>query len=121
MVHAQGDPASAPAEAPVRLLEATIMSERRFCSHCGQPMPLSPADVVEARVAAWRVWCRENGRWVSPADDRVDENTAAELLGVSPFTMRNWRSARQPLRFVRVRGRVSYRLHDLALMIEEGQ
>jgi hypothetical protein len=35
--------------------------------------------------------------------------------------MRNWRSAGQPLQFFRVRGRISYRLRDLALMIEEGQ
>ena len=97
------------------------MTEHDLCPNCGQPMPLSRAAVVEVRVAAWRTWCRENGRWVSPADDRVDESTAAELLGVSPFTMRNWRSARQPLSFVRVRGRISYRLRDLAMMIEESE
>lgn len=97
------------------------MTEHDLCPNCGQPMPLSRAEAVEARVVSWRVWCRDNGRWVSPADDRVDENTAAELLGVSPFTMRNWRSARQPLPFIRVRGRISYRLRDLAMMIEESE
>src|SRR6185312_13209573 len=92
------------------------MTEQNLCPHCGQPMPLSRAKAIEAQMAAWRTWCKQNGRWVSP-DDRVNETTAAELLGVSPFTMRNWRSARQPLSFVRVRGRISYRLRDLAMMI----
>jgi hypothetical protein len=67
------------------------------------------------------MWCRDAGKWVSPVDDRVDENTAAELLGVSPFTLRNWRSARTSLPFVRVRGRISYQLRNLALMIVEGE
>ena len=96
------------------------MTEHDLCPNCGQLMPTSRAEAIEARMAAWLTWCRDNGKWVSP-DGRVDESTAAELLGVSPFTMRNWRSARQPLPFVRMRGRISYRLRDLAMMIEESE
>ena len=94
------------------------MSEHDLCPTCGQPMPVSRVEAVEARIAVWRRWCIENRKWVSP-DDRVDENTAAELLGVSPFTMRNWRSADRPLPFACTRRRISYRLHDLAMMIED--
>lgn len=94
------------------------MTEHDLCPTCGQPMPLSRAEAVEARIAVWRRWCIENRKWVSP-DDRVDENTAAELLGVSPFTMRNWRSGDRPLPFACTRRRISYRLHDLAMLIED--
>jgi len=99
------------------------MNDTRFCDACGQLTPeVRKAEAIEARLITMRSWCQQNGKWVSP-DDRVDEATAAELLGVSPFTMRNWRSARQPLAFFRVRGRgrISYRLRDLAMMIEEGE
>jgi hypothetical protein len=102
----------------VRLVAA--MTEQNLCPHCGQPMPTSRAEAIEARVATWRAWCGQNGRWVSP-DDRVNEATAAELIGRTSFTLRNWRSAGQPLPFVRVRGRISYRLRDLALMLEESE
>lgn len=97
------------------------MTEQNLCPHCGQPMPLSRVEAVEARVIAWRAWCRDNGRWISPVDDRVSEASAAELLGRTSFTLRNWRSAGRPLPFVRIRGRISYRLRDLALMLEENE
>lgn len=108
------------AETSSRMCVVAAMIEQNLCPHCGQPMPTSRAEAIEAQVTTWRAWCRQNGRWVSP-DDRVNEATAAELLGRTSFTLRNWRSAGQPLPFVRVRGRISYRLRDLALMLEESE
>lgn len=85
------------------------------CSCCGQPLP---RDALTERLQAFKQWCAENGRWVS-ADDRVNEDVAAELLGLAPGTLRNWSYVDQPLPIVRVAKRRTYRLRDLAAFLEK--
>ena len=63
--------------------------------------------------------CRDRGVWVSP-DGRVGEADAAELLGRATGTLRNWALAEQPLPFVRIRGRRTYRLRDISDFMEGG-
>lgn len=60
-------------------------------------------------------WCKSDGRWVS-ADGRVSQETAAEILGITPASLRNRQCVGQRIRFHRAsaRGRVSYNLRDLA-------
>ena len=64
-------------------------------------------------------WCRENGCNVS-ADGAVDEETAAALLERSPGTLTNWRAQNVGPPWYR-RGRVRYRLVDLAAFLDDGR
>lgn len=82
-------------------------------------------DVSETRVAetaaALERWCRENGHIVL-AGDRVFEDAAALILDRAPGTLANWRSnggAVVPFYRSRGRGRVTYRLRDLARYLEQ--
>ena len=84
-----------------------------ICPCCGQALP-EEIDPVAEMIA----WCRSNGHPIYPGD-RVSEATAAEILGRSPHTLRNWRSIGTGPPPVRVRGRVTYRLHDLVAEIEK--
>lgn len=85
----------------------------RTCPCCGQMLP----EADRGPVAELRAWCAENGHPVY-ALDRVSEATAAAILGREPGTLRNWRAQGAPLAYVRIRGRVSYRLEDLAAAME---
>jgi len=87
------------------------------CRCCGQPVP--EGDGIAAEVQRLRSWCVENARWVSP-DGRVHADTAAEILGASMGTMRNWRQAGTGPNFHRrgSRGPVTYSLQALAEYIE---
>lgn len=82
------------------------------CPNCGHHfLPAASApDVSLERV------CRERGLPVT-VDGRVSEQVAAEILGRSPDTLRNWSYADAPLPFVKVRGRRTYRLEDIAQML----
>lgn len=63
---------------------------------------------------------RASGHTVRP-DGRITADAAAELLGVSPKTLRNWRSGMLPPGFPQafdIRGRIWYRLHELLDWIE---
>lgn len=63
---------------------------------------------------------RASGHTVRP-DGRITSEAAAELLGVSPKTLRNWRSGKLPPGFPQpfdIRGRVWYRLPELLAWIE---
>jgi hypothetical protein len=88
-------------------------SEDRRCPHCGRPLPEQrPAVVVDEP----RRFCRERNLVIF-AGDRVDENGASTILGKANGTLRNWRAQALPLPFSRTgagRGRVFYRLQDLA-------
>lgn len=80
------------------------------CERCGGsgevPDQVAPADQLRAACAA-------RGIWVS-ADDRVREADAAELLGMAPKTLRNWRYTNEPLPYTTRAGRPLYALSDLA-------
>lgn len=90
------------------------MSE--LCPHCGGTgrAPARPGVVEQLRQ-----WCAQNGHHLSP-DGSVFEHVAAEILGRSPGTLRNWRSAGSSLPYQRHgrTGRVRYRITDLAAMLE---
>jgi hypothetical protein len=77
---------------------------------------------IAETTAELRAWVEQSGNWLSP-DNRVHPETAAEILGVSVATLRNQRSYGTPLPFYRAgaRGRVSYRLADLAAHIERAR
>lgn len=84
------------------------------CPRCGYNLAGDPVEELRAE-------CERAGLVVF-AGDRVTEATAAHLLGRSPATLRNWRSGAGPLPAVRTgagRGRVSYRLVDLALHLAQ--
>lgn len=93
------------------------------CPHCGGTGFARDADVeleVEALAISLRASCVAADRTVF-GDDRVDEKTAAWLIGRRPGTLRNWRGAHRPIPFAQPGGRVSYRLADLARwMLENG-
>ncbi|OWQ95109.1 hypothetical protein CDQ91_14405 [Sphingopyxis witflariensis] len=75
---------------------------------------------IETTAISLRMACEANGKSVF-GDDRVDEKTAAWLIGKAPDTLRNWRMANRPITFSKFGGRVSYRLNDVARwMIETG-
>ena len=54
-------------------------------------------------------------------DGRVTSETAAEILGISPGTLRNWRSGKLPPGFPQpfdIGGRIWYRLRELLEWID---
>lgn len=84
------------------------------CDNCACP------DCGAARdpVGQLREWCRARGHWVGP-DDRVPESVAALLLGRSSKTLANWRCDLEGPPFLKIRGRIYYRLADLAAATDE--
>jgi len=77
-------------------------------------------DRIEATAQVFRQWLKQNQMPVTP-DERVNAQTAAQLLGVSEGHLRNLRSAHGGPAHIKARGRVSYRLHDLAQWLEAGR
>jgi hypothetical protein len=63
---------------------------------------------------------QEAGAFVS-GDGRVHEEVAAALLGIAAGTLANQRRAGTGPAFYRVSGRPTYRLSDLAQVIERGR
>jgi hypothetical protein len=93
------------------------------CPYCGRIIKTDgnhekdPGEMVESL----KTWCREHSKPVFPGD-RVNEETAAALLGRCPGTLKNWRTQHCPVPFVRSgagRGRISYRLKDIAEHLEK--
>ena len=82
------------------------------CPHCGGTGYLAPVDPCEL-LDKLETSCRERGLWVSP-DGRVREDDAADLLGMKPKTLSNWRYGDGRLPFVKRSGRPLYALADLA-------
>ncbi len=70
----------------------------------------------EATERLFLVAVREAGHWMS-GDQRVTEETAAELLGIAPATLANKRHAGTAPVYYNT-GRITYRLSDLAEHIE---
>jgi len=75
---------------------------------------------VDATTQVFQQWVQNQGYRITP-DGRVDAQTAAQLLGVSEGHLRNLRSAHGGPAHIKARGRVSYRLHDLAQWLEAGR
>ena len=71
---------------------------------------------VEETERLLLVAVREAGHWLS-GDQRVTEEVAAELLGITPATLANKRAAGTAPAHYRT-GRITYRLRDLSEHIE---
>ncbi len=72
---------------------------------------------IQQRFEEFREFCRLNNHVVLPGN-RVREEVAALIIGISAGTLRNWRSNRKPgLRFCD-RGRVTYELAFLAEFLD---
>jgi N-acyl-D-aspartate/D-glutamate deacylase len=85
------------------------------CPHCEGLLPTH--DTAEAEIGAiadgLRAACRAAGAAIT-GDDRVDEATAALLIGRATKTLSNWRHTHRPIPFVERRKRVLYSLADIA-------
>lgn len=91
------------------------MTSHIACPNCGHEyVPETRTPVQELEVA-----CRERGLFVT-VDGRVTEQVAADLLGRAPGTLANWAYSDRPLPFVKVSGRRTYRLSDLAEFLRKG-
>ena len=51
----------------------------------------------------------------------INETEAARILGLSPKTLRRWRWAGKPPRFIRIGAAIRYDPADLAAFIEAGR
>ena len=51
----------------------------------------------------------------------INEKTAAELLGVSTQTIRNWRNKNHGPAFLRIGSLIRYRVMDIELFIENSR
>lgn len=99
---------------------AAMTAATKICPCCGSIVPVSRSDAVEAQVAVWRMWLRENNKPLIPGD-LVDEDLAAELVGtIQAVTFRNRRYQGQPPEYVRRGKRPLYQLHVLAGWIIDG-
>jgi len=89
------------------------------CPHCGYDFDDQPAVSVETL----REQCKTSGFPIY-SGDRVNEAAAAKLLGVSPGTLRNWRSSGCGPAWVRAgggRGAISYKLESLSVWFKNGE
>lgn len=81
------------------------------CPTCGRE--IDNAYDEEREVARLRDWCEERGYRVT-WDDQVSVRVAAEILGKSPITLKNWRyKHRGPKYYKRGSSHVSYPLAGL--------
>jgi hypothetical protein len=86
------------------------------CPHCGKIIDdPGPAAVTTEDL---RNWCLQNQKLILPLG-RVRECIAAEILNRGCGTLKNWRAQKVPLPFQRTRGRVTYRLEDIARFLNE--
>ena len=87
----------------------------RRCPHCDGLLTVH--DTSEAEIAAvadgLRAACQAAGASIT-GDDRVDEATAALLIGRATKTLRNWRHTHRPIPFVERCRRISYAVTDVA-------
>ena len=89
----------------------------RCCPNCGHS--LSSPERQSTPAQRLEQACRDRALPVT-VDGRVSEQVAAELLGRVPGTLANWAYGSAPLAFVKIRGRRTYRLTDIAEMIDSG-
>lgn len=88
----------------------------RNCPTCGQPIRKS--DPIEDARDGLAAYCYEFGIIID-WDDSVREVDAARLLNREPRTLANWRFIDKPIPFKKSRGRVRYKLRDLAKFLYE--
>ena len=81
---------------------------------------MSEADRIAATETVLHRAAESAGAFIS-GDGRVPEEVAAQLLGIAAGTLANQRRAGSGPPFFRVSGRVTYRLADLAALIERGR
>lgn len=93
------------------------MTDSCLCPRCGQAMP--ERDQIAVEVEKIRAWCLDQGRWLSP-DGRVHADTAAEILGATVGTLRNWRYLGNGPEFHRRgrRGSITYSLESLSAYLQ---
>ena len=96
------------------------VAARHVCACCGGTgyVVTLPEAEVEAIAAGLREACRAAGMRVT-GDDRVEESTAAALIGRTTKTLRNWRYTHRPIPFVERCRRISYGIPDLARWMHE--
>jgi hypothetical protein len=86
-----------------------------ICPHCqgtGYSQSLPEAE-IEAVALGLRRACKDAGAMIT-GDDRVDEQTAAMLIGRRPKTLTNWRHTHRPIPYVERCRRISYAVTDIA-------
>lgn len=99
-----------------------MTTARHPCPHCcstGYSLANSACEAeIVAIAAGLREACRAIGASIS-GDDRVDEATAAMLIGRKPKTLRNWRHTHRPIPYVERCRRISYSVSDIARWMTE--
>lgn len=95
------------------------------CPHCAGTGKIDALQVQAASIAtlviALQAACAADGANVT-GDGRVDEATAARLVGRSKGTLRNWRAAERPIPYLKRRRGVLYSLEDIAAwMVAAGE
>lgn len=108
--------------APLRSIRSNSFSDMTqdrpaLCPCCGRSLP-SIGDRIAVRLQELESACQNHGYLLTP-DGRVREEIAAELLGLAPGTLRNWSYSETPLPFTKVARRRTYRLADIAALLEE--
>lgn len=87
------------------------------CPHCGQSVPDLESRIAK-RLQELLQACEDHQYFVTP-DGRVREEIAALFLDKSPGTLRNWSYGDSPIQPSRIAGRRTYRLTDIAALLEE--
>jgi len=99
-----------------------MAAPRHPCPHClgtgYRQSPLVSDAEIEAIAVGLRAACRDAGAAIT-GDDRVDEATAAMLVGRKTKTLRNWRHTHRPIPFMERYRRISYAVSDLARWMHE--
>lgn len=75
-------------------------------------------DAIAARLDELKAYCRDRGAYVSP-EGMVREPVAAELMGLAPKTLTNWRSNGKALPYIKRAGRPLYSLGVIAAWLAE--
>jgi hypothetical protein len=96
-----------------------------ICECCGHPLSDLPiADPIAAKVDAFLATCQRRGHFVSldlsTGRSYVTEAVAADLLNISPLTMRNRRLEKEPIPYLKLGRTPQYALEDLARSVRFG-
>lgn len=88
-----------------------------YCEGSGFRLARSSGAELAAVADGLRAACRAAGASIT-GDDRVDEATAAMLVGRKTKTLRNWRHTHRPIPYVERCRRISYAVVDLAAWLQ---
>ena len=84
-------------------------------------MSTSELEQRAARTAdIYRQWIKAHSKQMT-LDERIGEAVAADLVGIPAKSLRGWRSQGLGPAFVKLAGRVTYRVEDLAWWVEAGR